>query len=186
MENETSAGVGVNQLSTFSSLALRLTWLLWAAAASQVCPARPAGGVSGSPLTALLRTVKQQKSVVQYRVHNDLNSEVMRNVMNYCATHSFIGRSQINITTSESYSMSVCLLQRGNLLTLRHDFITAATSSSVSSLRAMSSTTPSISEFGVTLTCRPSVNITEEKLNHEHLSAVSWTSLLTTLCIFKM
>lgn len=35
------------------------------------------------------------------------------------------------------------------LLTRRHVFITADTSSSVSSLRAMSSTTPSISEFGI-------------------------------------
>lgn len=44
----------------FIFLAL-LTGLLSAAAASQVCPARPAGGVSSSPLTALPRTVKEER-----------------------------------------------------------------------------------------------------------------------------
>lgn len=48
-----------DEVSEFLLLA-RLTWPPSAEEASQVCPARPAGGVSSSPLTALLCTVKEE------------------------------------------------------------------------------------------------------------------------------
>lgn len=51
---------------------------------------------------------------------------------------------------------------RAQLLTLLHICITATTSSSVSSLRAISSTTLSISEFGITLAAGRSENIRSE------------------------
>lgn len=68
--------------------------------------------------------------------------------------------------------------------TLRHVFITAATSSSVSSLRAMSSTTPSISESGITLTCLPPENSTEHNRSKSHSLLFREQEVKTTFTSF--
>ena len=172
-----SAAVWVNQLSTFFSSSLfspdfsEQQQLLRSVQHDQ----QVAYQVLHWPLCYVL--LKQQKSVVRCRVHNDFNSERMWNMLWIIVWFILllaVHRSTLS-RLKASVRQSVCSGE-GNLLTLRHDFITAATSSSVSSLRAMSSTTPSISEFGITLTCRPSVNITEEK---QCLSAEPWIPLCT-------